>query len=127
MKEIKFTLNGSVPSKKNSRQMFVRNGKIMNVPSKAYQSWHKSVNEQIATIAPDKIDGQIKILCEFWVKDNRATDIDNKIQSVLDALKDFGIIEDDCWQIVPDEHAVCMGIDKLNPRVDVTITSIDKP
>ena len=61
-----------------------------------------------------------KIKAEFWLPDNRKTDLSNKIESVMDLLVDNGIIEDDSWQIISDLHLIANGIDKENPRVVIT-------
>lgn len=38
----------------------------------------------------------------FRFSTNRRTDADNKLSTVLDALQECGILEDDRWQLTPD-------------------------
>lgn len=122
--EWSFTLLGSVPSKKNSRQMFSRGGKIISIPSKAYNDWHTDAEYQLFN-EKVQMDGVLAMDLKFWVQNNRTADLDNKSQSVLDLLKDCGIIPDDCWQVVRRISAECLGIDRENPRVEINIKTID--
>lgn len=121
-----FFLSGNVPSKKNSRQVFVKNGRVINIPSKRYKQWHDEcmdILDGFGTLYPP-----YEIVLVFWMKDNRRTDLDNKVGSVLDLLQDAGIIEDDCWQKLKSISARAGGISKDFPRVKVEIHSgLDKP
>ena len=120
-----FIIEGSVPSKKNQRQTFVKNGRIINIPSKRYKEWHDQAMWQLK--GSKKLKPPYEITMVFWMKDNRRTDLDNKVGSVLDLLQDVGIIEDDCWQKLTSIKAVAGGISKNAPRVKVEIrSSIDK-
>lgn len=121
-----FILPGNVPSKKNSRQVFVKNGRIINIPSKRYKEWHDecmNLLEGFGTLCPP-----YEIIFVFWMKDNRRCDLDNKMASVLDLLQDCEIIEDDCWQKLTSIKARVGGISKDYPRVKIEIHSgLDKP
>lgn len=120
-----FILSGNVPSKKNSRQVFTRHGRIVNIPSKRYKEWHDqamTMLEGFGSLIPP-----YEIILTFWMKDNRRCDLDNKMASVLDLLQDCGIIEDDCWQKLTSIKANVGGISKDAPRVKVEIHSgLDK-
>ena len=37
----------------------------------------------------------------------------------MDLLVDCGLIEDDCWQVIPQLRLQGKGIDKENPRVEI--------
>ena len=127
MKSMAFFIKGSVPSKKNSRQVFVKNGRMINIPSKRYKEWHDSAMWQLRELKIPKLESNYEIIMTFWMKDNRRTDLDNKVGSVLDLLQDAGIIEDDCWQMLKSVKAVAGGISKDSPRVKVEIRSgLDK-
>ena len=120
-----FIIEGSVPSKKNQRQTFVKNGRVINIPSKRYKEWHEQAMWQLKGFG--NLKPPYEIVLTFWMKDNRKTDLDNKVGSVLDLLQDAGIIEDDCWQMLGSVKAVAGGISKNSPRVKVEIhSSLDK-
>lgn len=125
MSNDKITIEGDVPSKKNSRQCFVRNGHMMNIPSKRYSEWHSGALAQLRGVK--QLNPPYRIYMKFWMKTNRRADLDNKMASILDALQDAMIIQDDCWQKLELVQATAGGIDKERPRVEIEIHSaIDK-
>ena len=120
-----FFIEGNVPSKKNSRQIFAKGSRLINIPSKRYKEWHDSALKQLDGFGSLKPPYQIYLV--FWMPNNRRCDLDNKVASVLDLLQDAGIIEDDCWQDLGFIQARAGGISKDAPRVKVEIHSaIDK-
>ena len=119
-----FTLLGSVPSKKNSRQMFSRGGKIISIPSKSYNLWHEDAKFQLFN-EKIKLQGELELDLKFWVQNNRPADLDNKAQSIMDLLQDCEIIENDCWQVVRKITVECLGIDRKSPRVEITVKSLE--
>lgn len=54
----------------------------------------------------------------FW-PDRRRHDLDNGASTILDALKDAGIIEDDNFNFVDCIQAQYGGWDKENPRCEI--------
>lgn len=116
-----FTITGRVPSKKNSRNIFVsKNGRRMNIPSKKYLEWHAVATEQINKqfFCVGKAD---EVQMDWYMPDNRRCDLTNKAESIMDLLVDTGIIEDDCWQYIPRIMLDARGVDKKNPRVIIWI------
>jgi len=90
------TLDGVIPSKKNSR-INIRSGR--SFPSKAYSEWHKR-NLPICTKAT-KYHSRCSIHILFFFGTLRRSDLTNKAESVMDLLVDAGVIKDDCWTVVP--------------------------
>lgn len=123
MKNLTFILEGSVPSKKNSRRVFARGGRVVNIPSKKYAEWHKEASRQIDDLSLPKLNPPYEITLCFWMKDNRRADLDNKAASILDLLQDCGVIEDDRWQVLPSVNARAMGISRDAPRVKIELKS----
>lgn len=129
VKEITFILSGQVVPKKNSRQLFYKNGRMINIPSKRYQEWHNDAMRQIIVWKIPRLKPNYKISYSFWFKDKRPHDLDNVIASMNDLLKDAGVIKDDDGKILTELHAYYKGVSKDNPRVKVNIWSevpIDK-
>jgi hypothetical protein len=118
---LQFTIQGRVPSKKNSRNLFVRGGKLFNIPSKAYAAWHKAASDQIVNIKDHLIQDIDFIELDFYAPDRRGADLTNKAESIMDLLVDNGIIKDDNWWIVTSLVLNFMGVDKANPRCSVFI------
>lgn len=116
-----FFIEGNVPSKKNSRQIFAKGSRLINIPSKRYKEWHDESMKMLEGFG--SLKPPYEIILVFWMKDNRRCDLDNKMASVLDLLQDAEIIEDDCWQKLRSIKARVGGISKDCPRVKVEIHS----
>lgn len=112
----KITINGRVPSKKNSR-INTRSGR--SFPSSKYTSWHKDASYQLKQQDTEKFVTKGGIALHFWLPDNRRCDLTNKAESVMDLLVDNGLLEDDCWQITGMVVLIPEGIDIDNPRVEI--------
>ena len=121
---IKFTLNHLTPSKKNQKRIVFVRGKTMILPSQKHEEWHE---EQMWILKTLKIPLQTKpvmIAMTFYSDSKRRGDLDNKASSVLDLLKDAGILEDDDWFHVPNIILNFGGVDKLSPRCEVELTEL---
>ena len=117
---IKYTIKGETPSKKNSRNIFVRGGRPVNIPSKNYKEWHDdAVNQLQAQGAKPFPEKEVSITVVFYPRTLRPFDLSNKLESVADLLVDCGIIEDDNWKIVPEISAKIGIKDKDNPRAEI--------
>ena len=117
----KLTVKGRIPSKKNSRNIFVRGGKIINIPSTKYAAWHKESLEQLKDFSPLCWDKVPTIKLEFYAPDKRASDLTNKAESIMDLLVDKCIICDDNWWMVSKIILEFKGMDKINPRCEISI------
>ena len=114
--ENRITILGRIPSKKNSKIMVCRGKFPILLPSEKYMEWHKDASYQLKG-KPKISKGKLEL--NFYFPDNRKTDLTNKAESALDLLVDNGLIEDDNWTVVNDLRLVSMGVDKINPRVEI--------
>lgn len=123
MNVIELTFEGRIPSKKNSRNIFVdrRTGAIRNIPSKTYAEWRDRNLMELVNQMPEPLGIVDEVQMEFYMPDNRKTDLTNKAESVMDLLVDAKILEDDCWQVVNKLFLMCVGVDKKKPRVKVWV------
>ena len=108
------TILGRIPSKKNSR-INTRSGR--SFPSSKYTAWHKDASLQILKT---KKQTQKGFVLTFYMPDNRRCDLTNKAESVMDLLVDNDILQDDCWQVTGEIRLVPGGMDKENPRVEIS-------
>lgn len=118
---MKIILHGRIPSKKNSRITNRKTGR--SFPSPQYTAWHKDATKQL--LEQDVPKAKFKLVegisLTFYAPDNRAADLTNKAESVMDLFKDYGLIEDDNWFIVPEVTLSFGGVDKENPRCEITL------
>lgn len=113
----KIVVHGRIPSKKNSTITMCRNNRALHFPSNAYRDWHKVVSLQLPKTP---IPAIIELTILFFLPDNRKTDLTNKAESVMDLLVDNNILEDDNWTVIPRLILQSGGVDKLNPRAEIT-------
>lgn len=120
---MKIVLPGTTPSKKNSRNIFVRNGKVFNTPNSRYQTWATACLWMLK--GRNKYTTKVDIYYVFYMGDKRRRDLDNCIASVNDVLVDAGIITDDNWM----ELSIAGAIGKLdtnNPRAEIFINESEE-
>ena len=119
---IELTIRGRVPSKKNSRNCFVRGNKLFNIPSKRYKEWHKQASQQLVPYLLPRPLEKIKSITVFiYAPDRRKSDLSNKFESLADLLVDNGFLEDDNWNVVRKVIIEFKGIDRENPRCEIMI------
>lgn len=106
------TILGRPASKKNSKQVIQRGGRIFLIPSKAYERFKYEAVLQIS-LQKGPMDwsawqkeGLFDISCTFYQKGKLSQDGDNALSSILDVLQDAHVITDDknvisaCYNIV---------------------------
>lgn len=118
---MKLTIYGVTPSKKNQRRPFVRNGRMMNFPSKRYEVWHKGAQSQLIQHWNAKIERCTRVEIVIYAPDKRLFDISNRGESIMDLLVDCGILVDDNYKVVPEIVLRYGGVNKASPRAEVVI------
>lgn len=110
---------GSVPSKKNSRVIFVRGGRIVNIPNGAFTKWHKESIRFCRGHGCYLSTTFIRIT--FFLQNRRRRDLTNMAESVMDLLVDAEVLPDDSYNYVPHLEIVFGGIEPEGPRAEVEI------
>ena len=102
----------------------------------SYRNWHykvsnngkKKFKEDINHLLSFRLNGQVRIDYEYYAPDKRKRDLMNVISVIdkffQDAMVESGCIEADDVSIVIEVNSKFMGIDRENPRLEVTITNI---
>lgn len=125
---MKIVIPGQPIVKKNT-QIPVRlgSGRMIRVPTKAYKQWHKGAaialeitNKSMKPLQP--ISEPINLCCRFFMQTRRKTDLSNLYEGIQDVLVSEGWLEDDHSGIVCSHDGSGVFYDKMNPRIEVTIT-----
>lgn len=122
---MKMTILGSVPSKKNSKRIVTnrKTNKPFIISSARHEEWHKGaipeMQHQWKGYQVTKYP--IGVTMVFYWKDLRRHDLDNGMATILDALKDAGVLEDDDVRFVDTVQAQYGGLDRTNPRCEIYI------
>ena len=120
----KFTIPVVPRTKKNSQQVFVRNGRIINIPSKLYQQFEKECLKVISSKYRKKIDDPVNIKAIFYTETRRRIDLTNLLEALDDMLVKAEVILDDNRDIVASHDGSRVYWDKENPRIEIEITEV---
>ena len=120
IKHMQITLIGNIPSKKNSR-INTKSGR--SFPSSKYTAWHKDAIKQLKEQEVERAEYKMveEIALTFYAQDLRKFDLTNKTESVMDLLVDYGLLEDDNCYVLPHISIVFGGVDRDNPRCEITL------
>ena len=127
---MRFIIHGHVPSKKNSKRLVYAGHRPLLISSKAHEAWHtvamyelksqvKGMANRIASSGPHKVT------IELWGENARRSDLTNKAESIMDLFVDMGIFRDDNWNEIPQVHIIYRGIDRKNPRAEITVEKVE--
>ena len=120
----KFVISVVPRTKKNSQQVFVRNGRIINIPSKLYKQFENECLKVIPKKYRKKINHPVNIEAIFYTESRRRIDITNLLSALDDMLVKAEVIEDDCRDVVVSHDGSRVYWDKENPRIEVEITEV---
>lgn len=126
MKQIKLVYHGVVYSKKNSKRIIInrRTGRpqiISNAKSKQAEQDMAIEFYRQATVKYWKPSGNAEVKIVFYVPNHRRRDLDNMATTVLDALVEGGVLEDDSIDNIRRLVIESGGVDKDDPRAEITI------
>lgn len=123
---MKLIISGNTPAQKNRKKIVWKRG--MKRPSlvteKPVKDWQKRAKMQLAEQLPVNYQPPVQpvsiTLIIFW--DNAVRrDLDNAVNSIMDALVRAEVIADDSFKYVDCIDAQYGGVDKENPRCEIYI------
>lgn len=121
---MEIVIYGQPRTKKNNSRIALINNKRVILPSKAFKEYEKVALMQLARV--QAVNGPVSVLCRYYLQ-NRAhwPDLVGLLQATSDILQAAGVIDDDKY-IVNYDGSEIAGLDKDNPRAEITITPINE-
>lgn len=121
MGRIRIIIRGRIPSKKNSKRVFARGNRVIVIPSENHKVWHEEQSYRIKKFRPKKPIEKCEVEIIIYAPDRRRSDLTNKAESLMDLLVDNDFIVDDNWFVCDDIKLYFGGVDRDNPRAEITI------
>lgn len=127
---MQLTLTGNTPSKKNKKNIFYRNSKLVVLPNKQHQDWHTDASWQVKSwrnTLPERSKLPYKrcfIEITIYPSTRAKSDLTNKAESIMDLLVDNEILVDDNWFCVPELLLKFGEVDPKNPRAEIFINEL---
>ena len=115
------TVLGNTPSKANCYKIITLGGHGSLAKTPALKTFEKSFYMQCGKYRNQNISGHFEFHCRVFYPSMRS-DIDNSLKVLLDCLQHANAIKNDnlCVKVVAEKF-----IDKINPRVEFKIVTIE--
>jgi len=129
--ELRFTVYGAPRTKKNSQQLIhvpipgKNKSRTIPIPSADYKKYSEDFMWQIPSFLKKKIDKPINLKCVYYMPTRRRVDLTNLNEAVHDILVDSNVLADDNRDVIASTDGCRVFYDKLNPRVEITISDYD--
>jgi len=134
---MKFTIKGQPATKKNSAILTYGHAAIL--PSKTYKNYAKEFRIQMMALGPmPHYNTGVQVTCHYYLKDKaHYPDLVGLMQATADLLQDeyetihHRRVLTKRWILTDDriikswDGTKIAGIDKENPRVEITITKLE--
>jgi Holliday junction resolvase RusA-like endonuclease len=117
------TIHGQPITAKNSQQIVIAGKRPCIVASKAAKAYFKEARQQLSMISYKPFDGPIEISAIYYMANARMPDLTNLMAATHDILEKAGVIVNDAL-IESVDGSRRGGIDRDNPRVEITIKKI---
>lgn len=101
---LEITIEGTIPSKKNSKRIVGRGKRMFIISSKNYLEWEKEKADEIYGQLDEitAITTPVRLSITFSSSTKRKWDLSNKVESIQDLLVKVGVLEDDNWSVVQE-------------------------
>ena len=126
MNDLIIVMPGDPRTKKNSLTIKYnrRTGRKYIAPSDAFLLYQRKCSQYLLPMGQILINKPINMKCVYYMKTRHKVDLGNLINATCDILVHYKIIEDDNSNIVIAHDGSRVFYDKINPRVEITISDL---
>lgn len=117
------TILGEPRTKKNSQRLIRAGLRTIPIYSEAYEQYRADFLRQVIG-RKHMIESPVNIKCVYYMRTHRKVDLVNLIEATNDLLVDAMVLQDDNSNIVVGHDGSRVKYDKMNPRVEITITEV---
>jgi Holliday junction resolvase RusA-like endonuclease len=121
---LEFTIPLEPRTKKNSgRIAAARGGAPILLPSKAYAEYEEAAGWHVKGRGM-LISEPVNVMALYCMATRRTVDLSNLCSALSDVLVKYGVVADDCRDIIASYDGSRVMHDKQRPRTEVTITRV---
>lgn len=120
---LEFTIWCNPITKKNHSQIVKVGGRTMLIPSKQYRQYEKDCMPFMPKL-DNPIDFPVNVQAVFYRNTRRQVDLPNLIAALHDLMVTYGVVADDCREIIYAVDGSRVLYSKESPRTEVLITDI---
>lgn len=118
------TILGDPRTKKNSQRLVRAGLRTIPIYSQAYEQYRADFLRQVTGSKKRSIDFPVNVQCVYYMRTKRRVDLVNLLEATNDLLVDAEVLQDDNSAIIVGHDGSRVFHDKLNPRVEITITEV---
>lgn len=120
--DLVFTIPINPVTKKNSSiPIKTKTGKLIIIPSKAYQKYERSVKEYMPPVGVP-INYPVNVEAHYYIGRNSKYDLTNLHEALHDVLVKYNVLEDDNHRIIISTDGSRVSVDREFPRTEVVIS-----
>lgn len=123
MERLTIEIKGEPKTKKNSQRIVMCGRYPKVLPSKAYCQYEKDALWQLLSVN-ERYNIPVEVCCKYYMATKRKVDLTNLLEATDDILVKAGILEDDNSKIVISHDGSRVLLDRVDPRVEITITEV---
>jgi Holliday junction resolvase RusA-like endonuclease len=121
MQPLSFCILGEPASKANSRRIVRYGGISRMIKSAKALSYAEYFKQQVSSSYHQPLEGDVSVTMTIWYA-SRRPDLDESL--ILDLLQDVAYLND---RQVKEKHIYWGGVDKENPRFEITVKQMKTP
>lgn len=118
------TFPGQIPNGKNAMRVVPLTGR--HYPEKKFKAWRTECFAENWEVGGLGYTGPVELKIRYWWKDKRKRDKDNLESALFNVLVNGGWLADDNCEVITNTRWEYMGLDRKNPRCEVSAWTVEE-